>query len=225
MNIFISGINGKMGRILKEEVLRDKELHLVGGLTRKVISSYDYLDLNSIDRPIDVIIDFSHPFFLPKIINYAITYKTPLVIGTTGYNEKELELISETSKLVPIIYQENFSLGVNAIKNILNYLDAYLSGFDVVLLEKHHKEKKDQPSGTAKLFLKTLQKEAFVVSVRVGNVVGEHKIFFNGCDEEIEITHRAYSKKIFALGAIKCAKKIFGKSPKLYTYDELMMGE
>ena len=224
MKVFISGINGKMGTILKEEILKDSELELVGGLTRKVRDiNFDYLDLEGL-LPIDVIIDFSHPSFLKMLLKYSLEKKIPLVIGTTGYNLDELNLIYDVANRIPIIYLENYSLGINAIKSVIKDLEKYLTDFEINIIEKHHKTKIDKPSGTAKLFQKVLSKDVNFYSIRTSNIVGEHKIIFNYLDEEIEITHRAYSKRIFALGAIKCAKLIINKPPKLYSYEELILG-
>jgi len=227
INILLSGALGKMGKMITSCAEESEEFNIIAGIDKieektgafPIYSSTDNLNVKA-----DVIIDFSHPSFLKMLLKYSLEKKIPLVIGTTGYNLDELNLIYDVANRIPIIYLENYSLGINAIKSVIKDLEKYLTDFEINIIEKHHKTKIDKPSGTAKLFQKVLSKDVNFYSIRTSNIVGEHKIIFNYLDEEIEITHRAYSKRIFALGAIKCAKLIINKPPKLYSYEELILG-
>lgn len=222
---------GTMGTIIKE----------LGG--NKIVAFVD--DINEIEKntEVDVVIDFSHFSRLEKLLNDCVERKYPLVIATTGYDGEILEKIVDSSKKIPILLSSNTSLGINALNDILEKLIPKLEGnFDIEIIEKHHNRKIDAPSGTAITLLETIQnslseryevvygregmkkreqKEIGVHAVRGGTIVGEHSIIFAGEDEIIEVTHKALSKKIFAVGALKCAEFILKKQAKLYTMKDI----
>lgn len=228
MRIAIHG-RGVMGNILKE----------VAG--EKVVAFID--DIDELDVPVDVVIDFSHFSKLDKLVRVCGEKKYPLVIATTGYNGENLTNIIENSKKTPILLSSNTSLGINLIhKELRNIVPQLEENFDIEIIEKHHNKKIDSPSGTAKSLLETIQnslsekysvvygregiskrekKEIGIHALRGGTIVGEHQIIFAGEDEIIEITHKALSKKIFAVGALKCAKFLQGKEAKLYTMNDI----
>ena len=230
MRIAIHG-TGTMGSLIKE----------IG--ENKIVAFVN--DINEIDKNIevDVVIDFSHFSKIEKLLNDCVDRKYPLVIATTGYSGEILEKIVDSSKKIPILLSSNTSLGINAINDLVEKLTPKLEeSFDIEIIEKHHNKKVDAPSGTAITLLETIQnalsekykvvygregmekrekKEIGVHAIRGGSIVGEHTIIFAGEDEIIEITHKALSKKIFAIGALKCADFIFGKQAKLYTMKDI----
>ncbi|WP_297432048.1 4-hydroxy-tetrahydrodipicolinate reductase [uncultured Cetobacterium sp.] len=230
MKIAIHG-TGTMGKIIRD----------VGD--DKIVAFVDDIEEIDINEKIDVIIDFSHFSKLNDLLDRCAERNYPLVIATTGYSGETLEKIVETSKKIPILLSSNTSLGINAINSILEKLVPRLEeNFDIEIIEKHHNKKIDSPSGTAITLLKTIQnslhekydvvygregmakrekKEIGVHAVRGGTIVGEHTIIFAGEDEIIEISHKALSKKIFAVGALKCADFIIGKQPRLYTMKDI----
>lgn len=209
----------------------------------KIVAFVDDIEEIDINEKIDVIIDFSHFSKLNDLLDRCAERNYPLVIATTGYSGETLEKIVETSKKIPILLSSNTSLGINAINSILEKLVPRLEeNFDIEIIEKHHNKKIDSPSGTAITLLETIQnslhekydvvygregmakrekKEIGVHAVRGGTIVGEHTIIFAGEDEIIEISHKALSKKIFAVGALKCADFIIGKQPRLYTMKDI----
>lgn len=230
MNIAVHG-TGTMGTVIKE----------LGG--EKVVAFVN--DINEIEKnlKIDVVIDFSHFSKLEKLLNDCVEKEYPLVIATTGYDGEILEKIVDSSKKIPILLSSNTSLGINALNDIIEKITPKLEeNFDIEIIEKHHNKKIDAPSGTAITLLETIQnslsekyeviygregmrkrekKEIGVHAIRGGTIVGEHSIIFAGEDEIIEITHKALSKKIFAVGALKCADFIFSKKPQLYTMKDI----
>ena len=208
--IIIHGI-GTMGTILKNIVEKDDSLELAG-----------FAD-NLTNEKGDVIVDFSHFSLIENMLDYGVKNNIPIVICTTGYDDKILEKINEASKNIPIVLASNTSIGVTLMNEIVSKVASVLNDFDIEIVETHHNKKIDSPSGTAKSGThKREKKEIGMHSLRGGSVVGEHSVIFYGDDEAIEITHKAMSKKIFAHGAIKAAKFLVGKSPKLYNMKEVL---
>ena len=209
----------------------------------KIVAFVDNIEEIDINEKIDVVIDFSHFSKLNDLLDRCAERNYPLVIATTGYSGETLEKIVETSKKIPILLSSNTSLGINAINSILEKLVPRLEeNFDIEIIEKHHNKKIDSPSGTAITLLETIQKslhekynvvygregmakrekkEIGIHAIRGGTIVGEHTVIFAGEDEIIEISHKALSKKIFAVGALKCADFIIGKQPRLYTMKDI----
>ncbi len=220
MQCFISGISGKMGKTLLSSHLPDIEI--CGGMDRQNI--YDSsLSPTNVLPAFDVIIDFSHKTALPKVLEIAQTVRKPLVIATTGFDDEDIEKIKRAATNIPILQISNTSYGIFVVKEILKTISPLLLEWDCVICEKHHKNKKDCPSGTALSLKENIRQKdnnrISINSIRGGTICGEHEIIFLGDDEEIKITHIAYSRKIFAVGAIMAAKKLI-KMPHGY-YTEL----
>lgn len=188
MNIIISGY-GKMGREVEKE-LKNHNLYIV---SRETNSTF-----NDIKETIDVIIDFSHPNQIYQIEKYLLLHpNTSLIIGTTSYNEKQMNIVNSISKTHKVIMFSNFSKGCNIFFKLVEVLSLYLNDEQIYLLEKHHKEKKDSPSGTSKTIVSSLNKNVEVTSIRSGEIKGEHQldIYFN--NEMISLKHVTYSRKAF----------------------------
>lgn len=193
-----------------------------------------------------VIIDFTYPDVTQKNVEIAVSTKNPMVIGTTGLNNEQMGFLEEAAKKIPLFWAPNMSVGINVLLTLLpKFVEMLGDLYDVEISEIHHKFKKDAPSGTAVKLAEVLRgakgfdKEAIrycrqgmigerpkqeigVQSLRGGDVVGDHTIYFFGPGERIEITHRAHSRETFAQGAIRAAKWIVNKQPgKLYTMKDL----
>ena len=224
---------GAMGKLIYEAIDGEKCV---------VAPECEYKTLNELPYKVDSIIDFSNHNNLDMVLNYAISHKIPVVIGTTGYSDEELNKIKETSKIVPIMHSSNYSVGINLLNKLLHEITPILKdNYDIEVLEAHHNKKKDAPSGTLLTLLKTLkeetgyevaldrttskprQKEEIGVSVvRGGTIAGTHEVMYLGDDEEIILTHRASSKKIFVSGALKAHTWLLGKLPGLYTMEDVL---
>lgn len=231
--------NGTMGKCIKEEIEKQKDMEIA-----MIIDHHNINTLTDLTIPIDLVIDFSHPSYMKWLYPFLYEHHIPYVCGTTGYTKYQLERIKELSQYFPIIKQANFSFGINAIQEMLHHLLPMLENqYDIEIVEKHHKQKKDAPSGTAKMFASIInadqsyreirgrngrvenrQKEIGIHSIRGGSIAGEHSIYFFGNDEIIEIKHTALSRKIFAHGAIQAAYFLINKEPGLYQMKD-MLGE
>lgn len=191
----------------------------------------------------DIIIDFSHFSRIPNMLNFAVNNDIPIVICTTGYDDKILSQIKEASSKIPILLSSNTSIGINLMNDLVSKMAENLNGFDIEIIETHHNKKVDSPSGTAKTLFNAINQtlenkmnlingregnhkrdknEIGIHSIRGGSVVGEHRVIFYGDDEAIEIKHSAMSKKIFVYGAIKAAKFLIGKKPNLYGMKDVL---
>ena len=180
-------------------------------------------------RNCDVAIDFSHAGAITEICAAALQHRKPLVIGTTGHSTEQRGIIEEAAQSLPIVFASNFSVGVNVLFWLTRKAAEQLGGdFDVAIVEKHHKMKKDAPSGTAKTLAEVLKgtkktkREIPIQSIREGDVVGEHTINFIGPAERLELTHRAASREIFARGALRAAQWIISQSPGLYSMQDVL---
>ncbi len=189
----------------------------------------------------DALIDFSSPLALPAVAAYVRRTGTPLVSGTTGYTAEEEAELTSLGEAAPVVASANYSVGVAVLKHLVAEAAKYLPDFDVEVIETHHRMKKDAPSGTAKMLLAALnpagekaivagrsglaprtEKEIGVHAVRGGTVAGVHTVSFFGDEEEVSLTHRAESRRIFALGALKAAKLLSGAPKGIHTLDELI---
>ena len=235
MNIAILG-DGKMGELL---ISRAKEMGIgvLGVVGQKETSLGSPFELSTLP---DCIVDFSSPLLTKSGIEYAIANKVPLVIGTTGLDGTLVQKIHELSQVVPVTFSSNFSIGVALLKKLLRVALLYLDDFDIELTEKHHAQKKDAPSGTAKelmAIIKAFDKSKIFVygrqneqqrqtaqvgvfSLRGGSVVGEHIVEFFGKGEEIALLHKATDRQIFADGALKVAQKIYKMDSGLYRIED-----
>ena len=222
MNIALCGINGAMGKILKEEILNDENHKLVGYFSpRNEKFGQDIKD------KIDVIIDFSRPDTLDFLLKYSIKNNIPLVLCTTGYTKQQIEKIKKAGENIKVLLSSNTSVGVNIVRKILRLISANIKDYDIEVIEKHHNKKIDKPSGTAKtlksdILNATAKQDIQVHAIRAGNIVGEHDIIFAKDDEIIEIKHTALSKKVFAKGAIHLAQKLIKQEIGFYDTMDLI---
>ena len=245
VKILINGCNGKMGNIVSELAKQDDELEVIGGFdisTRE--DDYPiFTNINDIDVIPDVIVDFSVPKATFNILEYAKKNKIPVVIATTGFTDEENKKIKECAKEIPILKSANMSFDVEMMKNLVMQVAPKLEGTDIEITEVHHNRKIDSPSGTAQMLADSInealgnkyhceynrhdkheKRDKFEIgmnSIRGGNIVGEHIVQFFGEFETFEIKHTSYSRNVFAEGALKAAKFIVGKEPKLYGMADL----
>lgn len=249
-NVILVGSGGKMGKFVANGVSKEDTLNIVCGVDKfnngesfPVFSTFDEINVKA-----DLIIDFSNPSLLDGMLNFAIKNKIALVIATTGYSEEQIEKIKEASEVIPVFFTFNMSLGVNLICSLAKKAASILGdGFDIEIIEKHHNQKLDAPSGTAIMLAnavnevfddkmnyeydrhskrqKRTKNEIGIHSVRGGTIVGEHDVIFAGHDEVITVSHSAYSREVFATGAIKAAKFIANKPAGLYDMNSIMTFE
>lgn len=250
-SIILSGCNGKMGRVITNCVNDRLDCKITAGvdISNKKFNNYDvFPSFEKLNRRADVIIDFSHPSTLEKLLKYAIQSNTPAVISTTGLSEEQINMIHTASKKIPIFFSANMSLGVNLIRELAVKATKVLgSNFDIEIIEAHHNQKIDAPSGTALMLADAIAKEMpleatyefdrhskrakrekneiGIHAVRGGTIVGEHEIMFAGRDEIIKISHSAMSKEIFATGSINAALFLCGKPAGLYSMSDLIDAE
>lgn len=236
MEIAIVG-RGRMGRMISECALER-------GITVRGIYSPENIKALGDSPRVDAIIDFSAPGALPAIETCVRRTGTPLVIGTTGYSPEEVERIHALGAFAPVILSANYSLGVAVLKHLAAEAAQMLSDWDVEIIETHHRMKADAPSGTAKQLLAAIdpQGEHSVVhgrdgmmrrrsgeigvhAVRGGTVAGVHTVSLFGDNEEVSLTHRAESRRIFAVGALRAAEMLQGRTSGIYALDELLFGK
>lgn len=246
--LIVTGVNGKMGKVIQSIVNNREDCKIVAGVD--LVDNNDtpfpvYSSVNDIDIKADVIIDFSNPALLDDLLSYSEKTATPLVIATTGYTDEQKQKINNASKKTPIFFTYNMSMGINLLANLAKKAVNVLGDdFDIEIVEKHHNQKIDAPSGTALMLAdamceeiekpmkyeydrhskreKRTKNEIGIHAVRGGTIVGEHEIIFAGRDEIITISHSARSKEIFAAGAVNAAIFMQGKSAGIYDMKELI---
>jgi len=216
IGVGIIGASGKMGLRLLDAGSKDSEIFIAG--TASHANEFERL------QQADIAIDFSNASLLPKILEFGLRTKKPLVIGTTGHGKAELEEMKEASRHLPIFHAPNFSIGIavliEAVKNIANSLP---SDFSISIEEWHHIHKKDAPSGTALAIAAALdQKKPTIHSKREGEIIGEHEVVFSTPEEKILLRHSAVSRDLFAKGALFAAKFLIKKPAGLYTMADLL---
>lgn len=250
--ILLSGCNGKMGRAVTMNVAVTKDCSIVGGVDIYAERLYDYpvfaspalVDEDTLNKT-DVIIDFSNPSALGGLLEFAVKHGKPAVICTTGLNDSQKALIKDASEKIPVFFSANMSLGVNLICELAKKAASILGdAFDIEIVEMHHNQKIDAPSGTALMIAdainselgnemkyeydrqskreKRTKKEIGMHAVRGGTITGEHEIIFAGHDEIIKISHSARSKELFATGAVNAAIFLCGKEPGLYDMSAML---
>jgi len=214
------GAKGRMGQTIVDLARNDPKID--------IIAQCDLGDaIEPAMKDCDVAIDFSNSSAIDEVCRAALQHRKALVIGTTGHLAEQRELIEKAAKSLPIVFASNFSVGVNALFALTRRAAEILgSEFAPQIVETHHKMKKDAPSGTAKTLAEIL-KEALktdipIESIREGDVVGEHTITFTGPGERLELTHRAGSREIFGLGALRAAERVVGKSAQLYSMQDVL---
>ena len=235
MKIVLVGF-GMMNQMVKELIDKKQDMECIG-----IIGSRHARSLFDIGSDFDVIIDFSHPDYLNMICEYVEKKSVALVLATTGYTQEQIESIRKLSLKAPIVYTANFSLGITVFQQILKQITPVLKDlFDVELIEKHHRQKLDAPSGTAKMLLEAMDgleyrdrkygregdcrrgDEIGIHSIRGGSITGEHTVMFINEDEILEISHKAESKQVFASGALKAAEFAVKQTPGLYGMDDVL---
>lgn len=230
----ILGAGGRMGRRIIELAREDKDLEVTLALERrghpiigreigaiKVSSSGDGIFL------VDAVIDFTLPEASLNNIDYVLKYKKPLVLGTTGFKDNEVERIKEAARSIPIVFSPNMSIGVNLLFGLAAEVAKKLgTDYDIEIVEAHHKAKKDAPSGTAKKLGQVIADAAgrniTIHAIRAGDIVGDHTILYAGNQERIEIRHQAHSRDVFALGALRAAKWVVNKPAGLYSMQDVL---
>lgn len=248
MNIILCGCNGKMGQAIVNESQKFCNMNIVAGVDIKPDSSKSFpifSSINDVNIKADIIIDFSNPLALNSILEYSQNQKLPVVICTTGFSKEQVEKINEASKNIPVFYSSNMSLGINLLIELCQKATNVLGdSFDIEIIEKHHNQKIDAPSGTALMIAngisehldekyeykynrttsreKRKKNEIGIHSIRGGTITGDHEVIFAGKDEIITISHHAASRNIFANGAINAAKYILNKTPGLYKMKNLI---
>ncbi len=249
-NIILCGCGGRMGQAVIRAVESGTTCRIVAGIDANadaVSPAYSfpvYQAVSDFPGRGDVIIDFSHHTALPALIRYSQKTKIPLVIATTGHTEEEKALMKEGARSAPIFFSGNMSIGINLLMELCRAASRALGeNFDVEIIEKHHNQKLDAPSGTALMIADALKeersdteyvydrhsvrkarasKEIGIHSIRGGTIVGEHEVIFAGNNEIITLTHTATSREIFAGGALKAAEYIVKKAPGMYCMSDLI---
>ncbi|MDO8489264.1 MAG: 4-hydroxy-tetrahydrodipicolinate reductase [Candidatus Omnitrophota bacterium] len=234
IKIGIAGACGKMGRRIFELAGFDKGLEVTFLLEKKgtPLIGKDMGKLKVSSNPdglflIDVLIDFTLPEATDEHLDYAARYKKALVLGTTGLTDTQINKVEEVSKVVPVVFSPNMSIGVNVLFSVLPEIAKRLGpDYSVEIVEAHHKAKKDAPSGTAKKLAEVItqvtKKDIPMHSIRLGDIFGDHTIVFCGNSERIEIKHQAHSRDLFAVGALKAAKWIIDKPAGLYSMQDVL---
>lgn len=247
--IVMHGCNGHMGQVITDICKKDEEVAIVAGVDKfkGIANDYPVFDsINDVDVEFDVIIDFSHIAALDGLLDYAEKNKKPVVLCTTGLSEAQIARVDEVAKSTAILRSANMSLGVNTLFDLCKkatqvFADA---GFDIEIVEKHHNQKLDAPSGTALALADACNEglaekydycynradrrekrpvnEIGISAVRGGNIVGEHEVIFAGMDEVITIKHTAYSKGVFAQGAVQASKYLAGQGAGLYDMKDVI---
>ncbi|NLC87273.1 MAG: 4-hydroxy-tetrahydrodipicolinate reductase [Clostridiaceae bacterium] len=247
IKVLIHGCNGKMGQEVQKQLDNYEDFILVAGFDQINNGNFTfpvYTDFTKISEIPDVIIDFSVPFASLKMLEYATEKHIPVVIATTGFTKEDDIKILEFSKNIPIFKSANMSFDINLMSKILTQVAKELPDSDIEIVETHHNRKIDSPSGTAILLANSInnaldntlqydfdrmqkkekrsKKEIGFSSIRGGNIVGEHSVMFFSEHETFEITHKAYSRSIFADGSIKAAKFIVDKQNGLFSMNDLI---
>ena len=237
------GCNGHMGQVITGLIKADEGIELVAGIDKYTGIANDYPVFESLEKcdvEADVIIDFSNAAAADALLTYCEEKKMPVVLCTTGLSEEQLAKIPEAAKKTAVLKSANMSLGINLLMKLLKEATKVLApaGYDMEIVEKHHNQKLDAPSGTAIALADSMNeamdeayhyvydrsqerkkrdtKEIGISAVRGGTIVGEHEVLFAGTDEVIEFKHTAYSKAVFAKGAVEAAKFLKGKAAGHY---------
>ena len=249
VKVILNGASGAMGKVVADLVAADENMEIVAGVdlntdAKLVFPVFD--DIRKIDIEADAVIDFASVKAVDNLLDFIEEKKIPAVICTTGLSEEQIGRINELSKNTAILRSANMSLGINTLSKVLAQIAPTLraAGFDIEIVEAHHRRKLDAPSGTAILLADAVNEnmdekltytydrskrheprradEIGLSAVRGGTIVGDHDVIFAGEDEVITFSHRAYSRKIFANGAISAAKFLQGKTAGLYDMSDVI---
>lgn len=250
--IIMHGCNGAMGRTITGLAGDMEDVEIVAGVDVNTRENGAYPVFSSLDActvEADVVIDFASAKAVDGLLEYCGRKKLPVVVCTTGLTPEQVQKVEDTSRKTAVLRSANMSLGVNTLMKLLQDAARVLAGagFDIEIVEKHHNQKLDAPSGTAVALADSIngalaeeyayvydrsarrelrpQKEIGISAVRGGTIVGDHDVIFAGTDEVITLSHRAYSRTVFGKGAIQAAKYLAGKSAGLYDMSDVIDGE
>lgn len=248
MRILLCGADGRMGRTVTELASARGDI-IACGLSANADAHCAfpvYTSFDDVREDADILLDFSAPALLLPLLQHARAHALPVVIASTGHDAQGLAAIEAASKAIPVLRASNMSLGIAVMRRLMRSAQAALAGFDIEITEKHHRMKKDAPSGTALTLFEDLKEanpalrrvssrdgatgertpdEVGMLAMRGGTLVGEHTVSFLGEDEVLEIKHIAQSRRIFAVGALAACRALIGKPKGLYTLDEVLFGE
>ena len=248
--IIMLGCNGRMGQMITDMVKQDDECTIVAGID--IVDNRDngypvYTKLADCDVEADAIIDFTSATDFESRMDYAVDKQIPIIECSTGLSEEQMDYLKKASEKVAVLKSANMSLGINLLMKLLKEAAVKLAGdgFDVEIVEKHHNQKLDAPSGTALALAYSIneamddryeyiydrsqvrqkrdKKELGISAVRGGTIVGEHEVIFAGTDEVITFKHTAYSRAVFAKGSITAAKYLKGKAAGLYDMSDVLL--
>ena len=249
VKFLMHGCNGKMGRMITEIVKNDENAVIAAGVDAYTGVPNEYPVFESIDKcdvDVDVVIDFSTASAVDGLLDYCVQKKLPVVLCTTGLSEEQLRKVEAASKETAVLKSANMSLGINLLLKLLKDAAKVLApaGYDMEIVERHHNQKLDAPSGTALALADSINEEMNgeyeyvydrsqvrrkrdkmeigISAVRGGTIVGIHDVIFAGTDEVIEFTHTAYSRSVFAKGAVEAAKFLAGQKPGMYDMGDVI---
>ena len=249
--VIMHGCNGRMGQMITGIVANDPDVDIVAGVdvSDHIKNNYPvFKSISECDAQADVIIDFANASAVDVLLEYAAGRQIPVVLCTTGLSEVQLEHMKQASEKVAILKSANMSLGINTIMKLLKEITPLFaeSGFDIEIVEKHHNQKLDAPSGTALALADSVnevlgneyeyvydrsnrrekrpKKEIGISAVRGGSIVGDHDVIFAGMDEVVTISHTAYSRAVFGKGAVAAAKFLADKGPGMYDMSDVING-
>lgn len=249
VRLIMHGCNGKMGQVITKIVKEDANAEIVAGIDKYQGIQNEYplfSDIAECNVEADVVIDFSNAAAVDGLLDYCASKAVPVVLCTTGLSEEQLVKVKATSGKVAVLKSANMSLGINMLLKLLQDATKILAptGYDIEIVEKHHNQKVDAPSGTALALADSInevldheyaynydrsqerkrrdKKEIGIAAVRGGTIVGEHEVIYAGEDEVIEFKHTAYSKAVFAKGAVEAAKFLKGKGSGMYSMQDVI---
>ena len=249
VKILMHGCNGKMGRMITEIVKNEEDAVIAAGVDKFTGIPNDYLvfeEITQCDVDVDVVIDFSNAGAVDELLDYCVEKNLPVVLCTTGLSDEQLKKVEECSEKIAVLKSANMSMGINLLLKLLKDAAKVLApaGYDIELVEKHHNQKLDAPSGTALALADSINeamgneyeyvydrsqvrkkrdtKEIGISAVRAGTIVGEHEVIFAGTDEVIEFKHTAYSRSVFAKGAVEAGKFLAGQPAGMYDMGDVI---
>lgn len=249
VKILMHGCNGKMGRMITEIVKNEEDAVIAAGVDKFTGIPNDYPVFEEIaqcDVDVDVVIDFSNAEAVDELLDYCVKKSLPVVLCTTGLSDEQLKKVDECSEKIAVLKSANMSMGINLLLKLLKDAAKVLApaGYDIELVEKHHNQKLDAPSGTALALADSINeamgnkyeyvydrsqvrkkrdaKEIGISAVRAGTIVGEHEVIFAGTDEVIEFKHTAYSRSVFAKGAVEAGKFLAGQPAGMYDMGDVI---
>ena len=242
MNIILNGSNGRMGRIVAEAVEQGGAHAVVAKVDWSYAAGDGYSELKQYEGPADVVIDFSSHAATQAVTEYCVSRGLPVVIATTGQTDAELDMIREAAKAVPVFLSGNMSIGVAVLADLARRAAAMFPEADIEIIERHHNQKLDVPSGTALLLARRIQearpdselligrhengkrtrREIGIHSLRYGNEVGTHEIIIAAGNETLTLKHEAEDRSLFAHGALAAAEFLAGRAPGLYDMKDIV---